>query len=180
MPPTIADRLEPLISVRRIRARVGAIARRIDADYAGLPLSLVVILKGAVIFASDLMRRIERPFVCDFIAAASYGAGTTSSGTVALGGIERLDIAGRHVLIVEDILDTGLTCTALVNALRDRAPASLGLCALLRKPAARALDLPVHYVGFDIAPEFVVGYGMDYAERYRNLAAIYRLVLAAG
>lgn len=178
-PPTTGDRLEPLLSARRIGARVGALARRIDADYAGLPLSLLVILKGAVIFASDLMRRIETPLVCDFIAAASYGAGTTSSGKVALGGIDRLDVAGRHVLIVEDILDTGLTCTALVGALRARDPASLALCALLRKPAAKALDLPVRYVGFDIAPEFVVGYGMDYAERYRNLAAVYRLVRAA-
>jgi hypoxanthine phosphoribosyltransferase len=184
--PGNPDRLELLISERRIAARVAALARRIDEDYRGLPLplglplGLVVVLKGAVIFAADLMRRIAIPFKIDFIAAASYGAATRSSGSVALGDAGGgLDLAGRHVLVIEDILDSGLTAAAVLAALRRQGPTSLALCALLRKPGARALDLPVRcYIGFDIGGDFVVGYGMDYAERYRNLRGIYRLGVA--
>lgn len=171
-----------MISQRRIAARVTALARRIDEDYRGLPLplGLVVVLKGAVIFAADLMRRIAVPCTIDFIAAASYGTATRSSGSVALGDAGGgLDLAGRHVLVIEDVLDSGLTGAAVLAALRRHEPASLALCALLRKPGARALDLPVRYVGFDIGGDFVVGYGMDYAERYRNLRGIYRLAVAA-
>src|SRR5436190_18628385 len=172
----MAERLELLIPERRIRARVVALARRIDADYRGKRLSLVVALKGACIFDADLMRQIESPFTIDFITAASYGAGIQSSGTVALSGLDRLDLAGRDVLVIEDILDTGRTSAALLDGLRRHGPASLGLCSLLRKPPAAALDLPVAFVGFDIPDDFVVGYGMDYAERYRNLRDIHRLV----
>jgi len=174
----VAERLEILISERRIRARTGVLGRRIDDDYRGRQLSLVIVLKGAVLFAADLMRHITIPCTIDFVAAASYGEGTRSSGNVALGGADGLAIGGRHVLVVEDILDTGRTSTAVLAALRAREPASLALCALLRKPAASALDLPVGYVGFDIPPDFVVGWGMDYAERYRNLRGVYRLILA--
>ena len=176
----MSERLELMIPERRIRTRVAALGRRIDADYEGKPLSLVVVLKGAAIFAADLMRRMTIPFTIDFIAAASYGTGTRSSGKVELGGLDRLDLAGRHVLVVEDILDTGRTSAAILDQLRQRGPASLALCALLRKPAAAALELPVAHAGFDIADEFVVGYGMDYAEHYRNLRGIHRLVFADG
>jgi hypoxanthine phosphoribosyltransferase len=176
----MTDRLELAIPERRIRARVAALARRIDADYRGRPLSLVVVLKGACVFAADLMRRITIPFTIDFVAAASYGAGTRSSGRVALGGLDELDLAGRHVLVVEDILDTGRTSAAILDGLRSYEPASLALCTLLRKPAAVALDLPVAYAGFDIPDDFVVGYGMDYAERYRNLPDIHRLIFNHG
>jgi hypoxanthine phosphoribosyltransferase len=172
MPETLAR----LISERRIGARIAALGRSIDADYRERPLSLVVVLKGAVVFAADLMRQITIPFALDFIAASSYGAATRSSGEVALGGLDRLDIGGRDVLVIEDILDTGLTSRAILDTMRRQEPASLALCALLRKPAAAALDLPVPYVGFDIPDEFVVGYGMDHAQRHRNLPAIYRLI----
>jgi hypoxanthine phosphoribosyltransferase len=172
----MAERLELLIPERRIRARVAALARRIEADYRSKRLSLVVVLKGACIFAADLMRQIEISFTIDFIAAASYGKGTRSSGEVTLRGLDRLDPAGRDVLIIEDILDTGRTSAAILERLRQHAPASLALCTLLRQPAVTALDLPV-YVGFEIPDDFVVGYGMDYAERYRNLRDIHRLVL---
>jgi hypoxanthine phosphoribosyltransferase len=136
-----------------------------------------VVLKGATIFAADLMRRIGLPFTIDFVAAASYGDGARSSGQVALSGLDGLDLAGRHVLVVEDILDTGRTSAAILDRLRLGGPASLALCTLLRKPAAAALELPVAYAGFDIPDDFVVGYGMDYAERYRNLRGIHRLIL---
>jgi len=176
----MAERLEPLISERRIRARTAALGRRIDADYRGRQLSLVVVLKGATIFAADLMRQITIPSTIDFIAASSYGAGTRSSGKVALHDFGGLDIAGRAVLVVEDILDSGRTAAAILDGLRQRRPASLAFCALLRKPAAGAPDLPVAYAGFDIPPDFVVGWGMDYAERYRNLRGVYRLILDQG
>lgn len=169
--------LELLIGERRIARRVAALARRIDADYRGRAPALVVVLKGAAVFAADLARQISLPVTLDFIAAASYGAGTTSSGSVRLAGLDGLDVAGRHVLLIEDILDTGRTSTAILDRLQAQRPASLALCALLRKPAAARLDLPVHTVGFDIADDFVVGYGMDHAERYRNLRGIHRLVL---
>jgi hypoxanthine phosphoribosyltransferase len=172
----MAERLELLIPEERIRAEVAALARRIDADYRGKRLSLLVVLKGALIFAADLLRRIETPCTVDFVSAASYGSGTRSSGIVALGGLDRLDLAGRDVLIVEDILDTGRTVAMILDGLRRHEPASLALCALLRKPAAAALDLPPAYIGFGIPDEFVVGYGMDYAERYRNLPGIHRLI----
>ncbi len=171
------ERLELMISERRIRARTATLARRIDDDYRGRDLSLVIVLKGAVLFAADLMRHIAIPFTIDFIAASSYGAGTRSSGNVALSGADGLAIRGRHVLVVEDILDSGRTVAAVLDSLQAHGPASLALCALLRKPAAAALDLPAAYSGFDILPDFVVGWGMDYAERYRNLRGVYRLIL---
>ena len=133
-----------------------------------------------MVFAADLMRRIDIPFTVEFIAAASYGRGTVSPGQVALNGLERLEIAGRHVLLVEDILDTGLTTAVIVADLRSRCPTSVAICTMLRKEAARRRDLPVNYVGFEIPDEFVVGYGMDYAERYRNLRGVHRLVFEKG
>jgi len=176
----MAERLELLIPERRIRARVAALAREIDVDYRGKKLSLLVVLKGASIFAADLMREIEIPSTIDFIGAASYGEGIRSSGQVVLRGLDTLDLAGRDVLIVEDILDTGRTSTALLDRLRQHGPASLALCVLLRKPAAAALDLPIGYIGFDIPDDFIVGYGVDYAERYRNLRGVHRLIFDIG
>jgi len=172
----MAERLELLIPERRIRARVAALAREIDVDYRGKKLSLLVVLKGASIFAADLMREIEIPSTIDFIGAASYGEGIRSSGQVVLRCLDTLDLAGRDILIIEDILDTGRTSTALLDRLRQHGPASLALCVLLRKPAAAALDLPIGYIGFDIPDDFVVGYGMDYAEQYRNLRGVHRLI----
>ena len=172
----MTERLELIISERRIKAQVAALARRIDADYQSTIPALVIVLKGAAIFAADLARHISIPVTLDFVAAASYGIGLRSTGTVALDGAERLDLAGRDVLVIEDILDTGRTSRAILAALAARRPASLGLCALLRKPGAAALDLPVVSVGFEIGADFVVGYGLDYAERYRNLRGIYRLI----
>ena len=172
--------LELLIGEERIRVRVAALGRHIETDYRGRPLSLVVVLKGAAVFAADLARRIDLPLRLEFITAASYGVGTTSSGRVRLAGLDGLDVAGRDVLLIEDILDSGRTSGAIIDRLAAQEPASLAICALLRKPAAAALDLPVYAVGFDIADDFVVGYGMDHAEHYRNLRGIHRLPLDRG
>lgn len=171
------ERLEEMISEGRIRARVAELAREIDEEYRGRPLSLVIVLKGAFVFAADLVRWIEAPVTLDFIAASSYRGSTRPAGEVALAGVARLALEGRHALVVEDILDTGQTTAAILAAIRERRPQSLRLCLLLRKARARALDLPIGQIGFDIADDFVVGYGMDYAERYRNLRAVYRLFL---
>lgn len=172
-----AERLELVLSERRIRRRVAALGRSIDADYRDKQLTLVVVLKGAWMFAADLARQITIPFAIDFVTAASYGASTQSSGTVVVGAMDALDLAGHDILVIEDILDTGQTTMALLDAMRRRSPASLAICTLLRKQRAAALDLPARYVGFEIPDDFVVGYGMDYAERYRNLPAVYRLVI---
>jgi hypoxanthine phosphoribosyltransferase len=170
-----AERLELMISERRIRARVAALARQVDDDYSHGNLTLVVVLKGAAIFAADLIRRIAIPFTVEYIGASSYGTATRSSGRIALRGIDALDLAGGDALVIEDILDSGLTASAVLAALEAQRPASLALLPLLRKPAALRQVLPVPRVGFDIADAFVVGYGMDVAERYRSLPAIYRL-----
>ena len=176
----MAERLQLLISEPQIRSRVAELGREIDAAYTGKSLTLVVVLKGAAIFAGDLMRQLETPLTLDFIWAASYGSTTRSSGEVVLSGLDRLDLAGRDVLLVEDILDTGRTSATAIAVLQRQGARSLALCALLRKPGAAVLDLPAAYVGFDIPDEFVVGYGMDYAERYRNLPGIHRLIFDSG
>lgn len=133
-------------------------------------------LKGAAIFAADLMRQIGIPFVIDFVGASSYGKAARSSGTVVLSDEARLDIAGHHVIVVDDIVDTGLTIRALVGALQSLGPTRLDVCALLHKRVAGQPPVEIRYKGFDIPDEFVVGYGMDYAERYRSLPGIHRLV----
>jgi hypoxanthine phosphoribosyltransferase len=173
----LADRLRPLISARRIRKRVAALAAQISADHDGAKLTLVIVLKGTTVFAADLMRQITAPFVIDFVRASSYGEAARSSGTVILSDDNRLDIAGHHVIVVEDIVDTGLTITALVAALLRLGPARLDVCALIHKHVAGAQPVAIRYKGFDIPDAFVVGYGMDYAERYRNLPGVYRLTL---
>jgi hypoxanthine phosphoribosyltransferase len=177
-PPVLTDRLRPLISARRIRKRVAELARQISDDHRGAPLTLVIVLKGATVFAADLMRQVDTPFVIDFIRASSYGKAARSSGAVALTNEQQIDIAGHHVVVVEDIVDTGLTMTALLAALAKLRPKRLEVCALLHKHVAGSRPVEIRYKGFDILDEFVVGYGMDYAERYRNLPGIYRLTLA--
>jgi hypoxanthine phosphoribosyltransferase len=175
----LSETLRPLISARRIKKRVAELAGEIAADHRGAPLTLVIVLKGATVFAADLMRQIAVPFVIDFVRASSYGAAARSSGSVVLSDEARLDITGHHVIVVEDIVDTGLTITALVAALRQLEPASLDVCALLHKHVAGAQPVEIRYKGFDIPDRFVVGYGMDYAERYRNLPGVYRLTFGS-
>ncbi|TAM92406.1 MAG: hypoxanthine phosphoribosyltransferase [Jatrophihabitans sp.] len=166
---------EVLITAEQIRERVGDLAKAIDADYVDREPLLVGVLKGAVMFMSDLARALDRPCALEFMAVSSYGTGTKSSGVVRiLKDLDR-DITGEHVLIVEDIIDSGLTLSWLLKNLASRQPASIEVVTLLRKPDAVKVDVPVAYVGFDIPNEFVVGYGLDYAERYRDLPYIGRL-----
>jgi hypoxanthine phosphoribosyltransferase len=170
-----ADIEEVVVSADQIKDRIVELAKEIDADYAGREPVLVGILKGAAMFMSDLARALERPSTMEFMAVSSYGTGTTSSGVVRiLKDLDR-DIAGQHVVIVEDIIDSGLTLSWLLKNLRSRQPATIEVVALLRKPDAVKVHVPVSYVGFDIPNEFVVGYGLDYAERYRDLPYIGRL-----
>ncbi len=160
---------EVLVSADALQARVRELGEQISRDYAGKPLLLVGVLKGAVFFLSDLMRFIEIPVEVDFMAVASYGSATDSSGVVRI--LKDLDAAieDRDVLIVEDIVDSGLTLQYLLRNLGSRDPRTLEVCALLTKPARRKVELQARYVGFEIEDRFVVGYGLDYAERYRNL-----------
>jgi hypoxanthine phosphoribosyltransferase len=158
-----------LVDETALAARVRELGEEISADYAGKELFLVGVLKGAVFFVADLMRNLEVPCAIDFMAVASYGSSTDSSGVVRI--LKDLDasIEGRDVLIVEDIVDSGLTLNYLLRTLRARNPASLEVCALLTKPERRKVELPIRYVGFEIPNEFAIGYGLDHAERYRNL-----------
>ena len=160
---------EVLVPEDELAARVRDLGRSISEDYAGRDLLLVGVLKGAVFFLSDLMRHITVPCAVDFRAVASYGSSTDSSGVVRI--LKDLDasIEGREVLIVEDIVDSGLTLSYLLRTMRAREPASLEVCALLTKPERRKVDLPIRYVGFEIPNRFAIGYGLDHAERYRNL-----------
>ncbi len=160
---------EILVQPDELQHRVRELGKEISRDYAGKDLLLVGVLKGAVFFLSDLMRHIEGPCEVDFMAVASYGSSTDSSGVVRI--LKDLDapLEGRDVLIVEDIVDSGLTLQYLLRTLEARNPASLEVCALLTKPDRRKIDLPARYIGFEIPDKFAIGYGLDYAERYRNL-----------
>ncbi|MDT4893844.1 MAG: hypoxanthine phosphoribosyltransferase [Pseudonocardiales bacterium] len=170
-----ADIEAVVVSADEIKDKIAELAKEIDADYAGREPVLVGVLKGAAMFMSDLARALERPSTMEFMAVSSYGSSTTSSGVVRiLKDLDR-DIAGQHVLIVEDIIDSGLTLSWLLKNLNSRQPASVEIVTLLRKPDAVKVDVPVRYIGFDIPNEFVVGYGLDYAERYRDLPYIGRL-----
>ena len=166
------DIAEILLDAGTIREKVRELGARIADDYAGRDLVLVSILKGALPFLADLMREV--PIYCslDFLEVSSYGAGTTSTGVVRILKDLAKPIEGRHVLVVEDILDTGHTLSYVIEHLRGQHPASLGLCALLDKPARRVMPIRVDYKGFEIPDKFVVGYGLDFAERYRNLPFI--------
>ena len=166
VPPEIES---VLMSEQAIDERVRELAAQVDADYAGREILLVGVLKGAVMFMADLARALRTPVSMEFMAVSSYGSSTSSSGVVRI--LKDLDreIADKHVLVVEDIIDSGLTLSWLLRNMRSRGPASVEVVALMRKPDAAKIDVPVKYVGFDIANEFVVGYGLDYAERYRDL-----------
>src|ERR671918_603317 len=158
-----------LVQRDELEHRIRELGAEISRDYAGREVLLVGVLKGAVFFLADLMRQLDIQCEVDFMAVSSYGASTDSSGVVRI--LKDLDapIEGRDVLIVEDIVDSGLTLSYLFRMLRARGPPSLGVCALLKNPARREIDLPIRYVGFEIPNRFAIGYGLDYGERYRNL-----------
>ena len=158
-----------LIDRDGLRRRVAELGEEVSADYAGRDLLLVGVLKGAVFFMADLMRHLTIPCEIDFMAISSYGDSTDSSGVVRILKDLDINIEGRDVLVVEDIIDSGLTLSYLMRNLEAREPASLEICALLTKPERREIDVPVRYVGFEIPNAFVIGYGLDFAERYRNL-----------
>jgi hypoxanthine phosphoribosyltransferase len=160
---------EILIEEEPLQARIAELGAEISREYDGRDLLLVGVLKGAVFFMADLMRELTIPCEIDFMAISSYGAATDSSGVVRI--LKDLDanIAGRDVLVVEDIIDSGLTLSYLMRSLKARKPGSLEICALLTKPERREVEVPVKFVGFEIPNKFVIGYGLDFAERYRNL-----------
>jgi len=163
------DLAKVLITEEQLQAKIRELAGQIDADYAGKQLLLVAVLKGAVMVMADLSRAMRSHVSLDFMAISSYGSGTKSSGVVRILKDLDTDISGKHVLIVEDIVDSGLTLSWLIDNLRTRRPASLEVCAIMRKPEAVKTEIDVKYIGFDIPNEFVVGYGLDYSEKYRNL-----------
>jgi hypoxanthine phosphoribosyltransferase len=166
------DLAQTLLTPGQIRDRLEQMSRDIERDYEGHDLLLVGVLKGAVMVMADLARSLQRHVEMDWMAVSSYGSGTTSSGVVRILKDLDTDITGRHVLVVEDIIDTGLTLSWLIANLRSRGPESVEICTLLRKPDAQRMAVDVRYVGFDIPNEFVVGYGLDYDERYRNLDCV--------
>ena len=173
-----ADGLRPgrvVISETELQAKVAELGGRITADYAGRIPLLVGVLKGALMFMADLARSIELPLEMDFMAVSSYGTATKTSGVVRIVKDLDADLTGRHVLIVEDIVDSGLTLSYLRKGLLARGPASLEICALLVKEGQQRVNLSVPYVGFEIPPSFVVGYGLDVAERFRNLRGIHEV-----
>jgi hypoxanthine phosphoribosyltransferase len=166
---------QPLISATAIQARVAALARQISLDYRGRDVVLIAVLKGASVFCADLMRAIEVPAALDYIRAKSY-QGAHSNRPVEFTMLPETNLTGRHVVIVEDILDTGRTTAAILDALHADQPASLALCVLLDKPGRRLVPVKPAYIGFTIDDPFVVGYGLDFDEAHRHLPAIYTMV----
>ena len=167
-----SDLEKVLVDEAALAAKIAELAAQIDADYAGRDLLLVGVLKGAVMAMADLSRALTLPVEMDWMAVSSYGSGTKSSGVVRIMKDLDRDITGRHVLVVEDVLDSGLTLSWLLRNLRSRGPASVEVLTVLRKPDAVKVAVDVKYVGFDIPNEFVVGYGLDYGEKYRNLRVV--------
>ncbi|MCR2784711.1 MULTISPECIES: hypoxanthine phosphoribosyltransferase [unclassified Microbacterium] len=166
----ISDQLSTiLVTEEQIREKLDQLAAQVDEDYAGKDLLLVGVLKGAVMVMADLARSLQSDITMDWMAVSSYGAGTKSSGVVQIRKDLDTDLHGKHVLIVEDIIDSGLTLSWLLENFASRGAESIEVLALLRKPEAAKVEIDCRYVGFDIPNEFVVGYGLDYAERYRNL-----------
>lgn len=176
---TAAPTLTPLYSRTEIAARIGELAAAIDRDYAGREVLLVGILKGSLMFIADLARELQTPAAIDFVRIASYGSETRSSGIVEIRTDLETPVAGRHVLIVEDIVDSGYTLETLCNLLLLRRPASLRVCTLIDKRAQRAAEVAVDYVGFTLERGFIVGYGLDHDERYRGLPDIHLLQAGA-
>jgi len=166
------DIQEVLFSEEQLKTRVNEIAQEIERDYAGKEIMLISVLRGSFVFMADLCRAIDLPCTLDFMAVSSYGKGTKSSGQVQITKDLSEDISDRHIIVVEDILDSGNTLSYLLKILENRHPASIRLCTLLDKPDRRVKPVEVHYSGFTIPDAFVVGYGLDYAEKYRNLPYI--------
>ena len=162
------DIQEVLFSQQQLEERVDQIAQEITRDYAGKEIVLISVLRGSFVFMADLCRRIDLPCTIDFMSVSSYGSGTSSTGQVQITKDLSGDISGKHILVVEDILDSGNTLSYLLKLLEQRKPASIRLCTLLDKPERRVKPVEVHYSGFTIPDAFVVGYGLDYAEHYRN------------
>lgn len=166
------DNIETLLSASEIQRRVTEMGRQISQDYAGKDVVVVGVLTGSVMFLADLIRHIELPLELDFVATSSYGQATKTSGEVRLVKDLGHPVLGKHVIVAEDIIDTGLTLRYLLETLQARQPASIACCVLLDKPSRRQVQVPVQYRGFEIEDRFVVGYGLDYAGRYRNLPYI--------
>lgn len=161
-----------LISEAELEKKVSEMGAQISKDYRGKNLLVLSVLKGASVFMSDIIRKITIPIQIDFMAASSYGKGTSTSGSVKIIKDLDIDVSGFDILIVEDILDSGVTLSNLIEVLKSRNPKSVNVCTLLTKPARRKVEVPVKYEGFEVPDEFVVGYGLDYAEHYRNLPFI--------
>jgi hypoxanthine phosphoribosyltransferase len=176
-PPPIQGAGKPMLSARTIARRVRQLGQEISVRYAGLdqPLVLVVILKGATVFAADLLRSLSIPAELEFVRASSYGGGTSSTGKVKFAHMVDGPLTGRHLLLVEDIVDSGRTINVIVRKLKSHRPASVKLAALLDRPARREEPVDIHFTGFVIPDRFVIGYGLDYAGLYRELPAIYSL-----
>jgi hypoxanthine phosphoribosyltransferase len=170
--------MTPLFSADAIAARVRELASQIDRDYLGREILMVAVLKGSFLFIADLVRAVKTPTVIDFVRLASYGSATQSSGIIEVRKDLEMSIKGKHVLVVEDIVDSGLTLESLRNILLNRQPASLSICTLIDKQAQRITDVPVDYIGFSMDDGFIVGYGLDLDERYRDLPDI-RMVESA-
>ena len=166
------DLTEVLYSKEEIDAKIRELAAQIDRDYEGEDVLLVGVLKGAVMVMADLARTLHSPVTMDWMAVSSYGAGTTSSGVVRILKDLETDIKDRDVLIVEDVIDSGLTLSWLVGNLKSRGPKSVEIYTMVRKPLAFDVDLDVKYIGFDLPNEFIIGYGLDFAEKYRNLDVV--------
>lgn len=163
---------ETVVTEEALQARVRELATEVSADYQGREPLVIGVLKGAVFFIADLLRHMTVPVELDFMAVSSYGSSTHSSGVVRILKDLDIPIAGRDVLVVEDVIDSGLTLSYLMKNLASREPASLEICALLTKPGHRRLNIPIRYVGFELSDAFVIGYGLDFSERWRNLPYI--------
>ena len=168
----MAERIEVLLTEEKINTRIRELGEQISKDYAGENIHLICILKGGSFFMCELAKRITVPVTIDFMSVSSYGSGTTSGGTIKIKKDLDEPLEGKHVLVVEDIVDTGRTLSYLVELLKDRGAADVKLCALLDKPERREVDIRADYIGFQIPDEFVVGYGLDYDQRYRNFPYI--------